>query len=135
MIKELIFGNNQIVFKSSGATPILFKQTFKEDVIIITRNLAKKREELKKIKDKESEDYINLALEVEEITTPLIQQLAFVMWVEGNFKGEEVYSQLTQPKYIDFLMKFEVSELVMRGAEILAIYNNNTITLSKLKNE
>lgn len=135
MIKEIAFGNNQITFKSSGATPILYKQTFKEDLIVLQKELAKKRDELQKIKNKDTDEYYSSAFDVKEVTETMIQQLAFIMWVEGNFKGEELFKQLTQVKYIEFLMMFDINDLLIKGADILAIYNNNSKTLSKPKNE
>lgn len=135
MIKEIAFGNNQITFKSSGATPILYKQTFKEDLIVLQKELAKKRDELQKIKNKDTDEYYSSAFDVKEVTETMIQQLAFIMWVEGNFKGDELFKQLTQVKYIEFLMMFDINDLLIKGADILAIYNNNSKTLSKPKNE
>ena len=139
MIKEIAFGNNLITFKSSGATPILYKQTFKEDLIVLQKELAKKRDELQKIKNKDTnkdtDEYYNSAFDVKEVTETMIQQLAFIMWVEGNFKDEELFKQLTQVKYIEFLMMFDINDLLIKGADILAIYNNNSKTLSKPKNE
>lgn len=116
----VILGDKNVELSASAATPYLYKQLFKSDLLI----------DIKKLRDS-SDDKI----EVAGTTIDLFQQLTYIMYLEANFKVEELYHRMNVQEYIRFLMDIDNNAIIQKAREILAIYNGNSKTLSEAKNE
>lgn len=139
-------GNNTYNLNCSAATPLLYKQLYKEDFIRTNqriRELNQKQEKiLKTLKAKnegadENElkriavsdpDYMEVTIQLNEIVEPMVQQLAYIMYLEGTFKIDEIYQRLDMKKYIEFLLSVGPDEFKTKGKLILNLYNKNNNT-------
>lgn len=139
-------GNNTYNLNCSAATPLLYKQLYKEDFIRTNqriRDLNQKQEKiLKTLKAKnegadENElkriavsdpDYMEVTIQLNEIVEPMVQQLAYIMYLEGTFKIDEIYQRLDMKKYIEFLLSVGPDEFKTKGKLILNLYNKNNNT-------
>lgn len=139
-------GNNTYNLNCSAATPLLYKQLYKEDFIRTNqriRELNQKQEKiLKTLKAKnegadENElkriavsdpDYMEVTIQLNEIVEPMVQQLAYIMYLEGTFKIDEIYQRLDMKKYVEFLLSVGPDEFKTKGKLILNLYNKNNNT-------
>lgn len=113
-------GDKEMEFKASAATPILYKQVFKSDLL----------KDIGTLKENKGDD-----TEKASQTIDIFQQLAFIMYLEGNCSADDIWSKLSQQEYIRFLMSVDNNAIVSNATVFLAIYNGNTKTLSESKNE
>ena len=118
MRKIINFGDEEMEFQCSAATPILYKMMFGEDLLVALSKPAKQ---------KEKEEQATLMNEI-------IQNLAYIMYVEANYKGKEIFSKLSEELFICWLIEFDPNDLTMHGKEFIELYNKGARTSSKSKN-
>ena len=118
-MKEIInIGGRDEYFKASAATVILYRQLFKTDLLKDIGGASKKENDIDKAND----------------ATDAIQQLAFIMWCEGNYKDDEIFQNLTLNKYIAWLLQIDPFELTRAGKKIIALWRGNFKSNSEIKN-
>lgn len=119
MVEKIKIGEKEMEFKSSAATPILYKKLYKEDLLVDLSSL-------KGIKDKYQQG---------AKMTELVDQLAYIMYAEANLSANELFMKLNLNDYIAWLMSIETAELEKNSASIIKLYQGNTSTTSTTKNE
>lgn len=118
-MKEIInIGGRDEYFKASAATAILYRQLFKTDLLTDIGDASKKDNDFDKANS----------------FTDAIQQLAFIMWCEGNFKGSELYQNLTTDKYIEWLLQIDALDLTAAAGQVIALWRGNFKSNSEIKN-
>lgn len=147
MRKTIEIGTQEMEFKASAATPLLYKHLFKEDIYTEEQKLIKKRAELKALKDKRekaqqegepvtyTDDELELAQKINEDGSELTRRIAYIMHLETQYNERTIWAELELPKYIAFLMKINGGDLSDKFSEIYGLYKSSTRGSSKPKNE
>lgn len=153
MKKTITLGEKEISFKSSAATNILFKRTFKEDITVLLQSYTKDMKELQAMQKKVSDlrsDETKTQAEVLEAMGELMQseiylkaasfqsdtlpKLAFIMYLEANETVENIFNKLNESQYLMWLMTIDQDDLSKVTAEVLTIWREGARTSSKPKN-
>lgn len=146
---EIELGNKTVKLNSSAATPLLYKQLFKEDFIRTQQNIRTKKEKLNKrlkaittgsespeelqaIVSSDAE-YLDIVLDLNDTVEPMVQQLTYIMYLEGTYSIDEIYKRLDQKSYIEFLLSVGPLTFKEKASDILAVYNANNGTDSTSK--
>lgn len=109
MFKEITAGEHTLTLRSSGLTPILFKQVFHKDIIQM----------LSEVND-----------ENVSVITDSAPELAYIM----NMQAEKAdLTQLSYEKYLEWVDQFEALDLPGRADEIVNVYISNQQTSAKPK--
>lgn len=119
MRQTITFDGKEVEFQSSGATPVLYKQCFKKDLLSDTS----------KLRDIKGDD-VEKGLSMLDI----VMQLSYIMYCEANYK--DVFNRLNQESYMKWLMElspnaFEDSEVNLKFVQL---WRGNTSGTSTLKN-
>ena len=115
MYADVKIGDKGIPMLSNAATAILYKQIFKQDLLVFMDRLGKASEAGKMI----------------EGANDVILQLAYVMATQAEKTG---FRDKNFETYIEWLCQFEPLEIEAAAADIFAVYKANTRTASKPKN-
>lgn len=122
MITSLYFENEELKLKSSAATPILFRQMFKVD-------LLKSIIQMKSIdKDSVMEDGEGLEF------LDFIKELAFIMNIEATVPSTEVFQKLNMENYLAFLLSFDEQMFTSNSAQIIKVWTGSSAGMSEQKN-
>lgn len=118
MRKTMLFDGKETEFSSSGATPILYKQCFKQD-------LLKTSIDLRNNKDKNDKELTML---------DMIKQLAYIMYCEANYK--DVFNRLTFESYVKWLMDLSPNAFddTDTNLAIIQLWRGNSAGTSEPKN-
>lgn len=128
MINSIYFENNELKLKSSAATPILYREMFKRDLIKTVMNLQSfrrptKEETEKAITDGEGFEFLDF-----------IKELAFVMNLEATVPVNEIFKRLTFSDYVSFLSSCDERIFTTNANEIITVWSNSQTTTSQAKN-
>ena len=153
MKKTITLSDREISFKSSAATNILFKRTFKEDITVLLQSYTKDMKELQAMQKKVSDlrsDETKTQAEVLEAMGELMQsevylkaasfqsdtlpKLAFIMYLEANETVENIFNKLNESQYLMWLMTISQEDLAKVTTEVLGIWRAGAQTTSKPKN-
>lgn len=153
MEKTIKLGDKDVALKSSAATNILYKRAFGEDILVMLSSYTKNLKELQRLKadvDKVKEDPNKSQEEILEVmqgmmnsdafkTTQLfanetLPKLAYIMYLEANFKMNEIFKALTEEKYLEWLLNFSQDDLLDVTGEVMNIWSAGAKTHSKPKN-
>jgi len=153
MEKVITINEKEIRFKSSAATNILYKRTFKDDVLVKITAYTKNLKELKNIqaritelKNDESKSKEEIASEMttlvqsdvmNELTafsSDILPRLAYIMYLEANEEQRTIFSKLNEEAYLGWLMEMDQDDLTSITGEIMAIWLAGAKTTSKPKN-
>ena len=120
MLRTIKVGNQEMDFKASAATPILYKKLFGTDLILELTKMTK-------LKTQE---------EQATVMSDLVSQMAYIMYCEASMSASELFTRLKFEGYIEWLSKFEnTNDILSKGAEFIALYQGNTKVNSEAKNE
>lgn len=153
MEKIITLGDKEMKFKSSAATNIFYKMVFGEDILLKFAEYAKnlkgiksaqaKIEELRNDATRPKEEVLNEMNELlnsdmfkssSEFQSETLPRLAFIMWLEGNYPGEQIMSKLNQEQYLFWLMTVDQDELFELVSPIMDLWQAGSKTHSKPKN-
>ena len=153
MEKVITINEKEIRFKSSAATNILYKRTFKDDVLVKITAYTKNLKELKNIqaritelKNDESKSKEEIASEMttlvqsdvmNELTafsSDILPRLAYIMYLEANEEQRTIFSKLNEEAYLGWLMEMDQDDLTSITGEIMTIWLAGAKTTSKPKN-
>lgn len=136
MITNISFRNSKVfTFQASAITPILYKKMFKSDLLMDLTKLSQFRAKLKTDDEaEEDEEMMNLKLEFLGFATEFFNQLAYIMYLQGNFKPDEIWRKLELTNFWEFISNFENNEILEQSETLIALYNGNIETTSELKN-
>jgi hypothetical protein len=153
MEKVITINEKEIRFKSSAATNILYKRTFKNDVLVKITAYTKNLKELKNIqaritelKNDESKSKEEIASEMttlvqsdvmNELTafsSDILPRLAYIMYLEANEEQRTIFSKLNEEAYLGWLMEMDQDDLTSITGEIMTIWLAGAKTTSKPKN-
>lgn len=117
MRKTILFDGKETEFQSSGATPVLYKQCFKQDLLATTMKLRES-------KTKEQE----LAM------LDMVMQLTYIMYCEANCK--DVFNRLTFESYMKWLMGLSPNafDFTETNLELIQLWRGTTAGTSEAKN-
>lgn len=103
MTKEIKVGARTIPFTANGATPLFYKQFFKNDLLKL------------------------ISVKGNDITigTENVPELAFIMAKQADGAN---FMQLTMDHYIEFLSRFEPMDITLAGDEIMRLYLGDLAT-------
>ena len=112
MIETIIVGNKSVEMRADGATPFLYKQAFKKDLIKIF-----------------SEAFQN---EDVEIVGDIGPELGFVM-AQQAASPDPLHVDLSQGTFFNWLSQFEPMDLINSAMDIINIYLSTYETDSTAK--
>ena len=153
MEKTINIGEREMTFKSSAATNILYKRTFKEDILVKLAEYTKNLKEMQILKDKvdalktvegksqeeilaelnaimQSEVYIS----TQTFASETLPKLAFIMYLEANEKIGTIFTKLNEENYLAWLLTIDQDELLTVTGEVMDIWQAGAKTHSKQKN-
>ncbi len=116
MIKSINIGGQDLLLASNGATPIRFKQIFKQDLMVA----------FSKIDTKEVDGAESLEL---------TEKLAFIMNKQATIKDKKEWTSISYDDFIEFTEGFEVFALAEAAEEIMNVYLGQAAGDSKPKKE
>ena len=152
MEKTIELNGKELKFKSSAATNILYKRTFKEDILVKLTSYTKNLKELKAMqakanalqtdtrpKEEIAEDLNNIiksdVLEaVSTFSSETLPKLAYVMYVEANESAATIFSKLNEEAYLVWLMGIDQDELLSVTGQVMDIWTAGARNQSKPKN-
>ena len=108
MYREITVGTQSIPMKANAATPIRYRNVFKQDVL----------NELQTVGDNYS------------IAIDTISRLAFIMAKAAD--GSDM-NKLNDDMYVEWLEQFETFDITNAAEEIVGLYVGNAETLSEVK--
>lgn len=107
MEKLIKIGNEEILFRSTGATPIIYRNAFHKDMLIDLQSIQRQ------ISDAPDEDWMG------SIDTTILFQMAYAM--SGAYQK--------QIDYYDWLDKFDLFDMVDALFDILSMWTESTVTI------
>ena len=153
MEKTIELSNKEMKFKSSAATNILYKRAFKEDILIKLTAYSKDIKEYKAIQAKVEALRADTSKSKEEIATEMaslmssdifdsiamfsnetLPKLAYIMYLEGNEKTENIFSSLSEDKFLAWLMTIDQDDLLTVTGQVMELWQNGAKGTSKPKN-
>lgn len=131
MRQTLKFNGVETEFSSSAATPILYKQVFKSDLLVQFAELSKKYKDEKKKKAEKKEKEVS---EIDLEFLDMVKKLTYIMRAEAV--GGSLFNTLTYDGFIKWLMSLEPNAFDdgVFNAQIVALWNGNTKSFSESKN-
>ena len=106
MIKSINIGGQELLLASNGATPIRFKQIFKQDLMVA----------FSKINTNEIDGAESLEL---------TEKLAFIMNKQATIKDKKEWTSISYDDFIEFTEGFEVFSLAEAAEEIEGAEQND----------
>lgn len=153
MEKTISINDKEFKFKSSAATNILYKKAFREDILVkLTkytkdlkelRNMQSRLTELRADKDRPQEEVLaemntimqsDIFISSKAFTEENLPKLAFIMYLEGNYKANDILQRLNEDSFILWMMSIEQSDILAMAGEIMTIWKAGAQTSSKPKN-
>ena len=150
MFRNILVNGNETKFQCSAATGILYKRLFGKSLpsemgklAEAGRNAQRINERLHILREKEDTDPQELIdllsedsslMELSAMTQEIVPQMAYIMWLEGNFVYREINQRLTMDSYIEWLTKYESNDIINISSEIFELWNGTNKTNSNLKN-
>lgn len=153
MEKKINIGDKEISLKSSAGTNILYKKAFGEDIIVKLSSYTKNLKELKSLKaevdkvkedpDKSDEELLETMnkmmnsdafIATQTFANETLPKLAYIMYLEANFKMNEIFKALTEEKYLEWLLNFSQDDLLDVTSEVMDLWGKGAKTHSKPKN-
>lgn len=153
MQKTIELSGNEMKFKSSAATNILYKKAFGEDILVKLAAYSKNLKELKNMQAKIAELRADQSRPQEEVLEDLnkimnsdvftssqkfssetLPRLAFIMWLEANETQQNILRKLNEDEYIVWLMGIDQDDLLAITGEVMALWQAGAKTNSKPKN-
>lgn len=107
-------GSVEVGMLANAASPVIYKQIFKEDFLKIMNELQ------------------TAGNEVEGVN--LFGKMGFVMAMQDSKRLEELMS-VSFNDYVKWLTQFEPNDLLMAAVDIATLYNKQETALSKEKKE
>lgn len=154
MEKTITYGDNgekSIRLKSSAATNILYKKTFREDVLLKlaeysknTKELMDMRKKVEEIRADESKPKEEVLAEMQtmlnseafaksqEFQNDTLPKLAYVMYLEANEK--DIFSKLNEEQYLFWLLGLNQEDLLTIVSPVIDIWQSGAKQNSKPKN-
>ena len=108
MYKTIMIGEKEVGVLANAASPILYKQIFKEDFL--------------------------LELQKKNVDVDAIVKISFVMAMQAEKKIEEL-TKLTVEDFLHWLEQFEPLDIYLHADELMEAYNKNTKSTSVPKKE
>lgn len=153
MKKVITLGDKEIAFKSSAATNILFKRTFREDITLLLQSYTKDMKELKvmqaKIADlradetKTQEEVLaamgelmqsEVFIKASSFQSETLPKLAFIMHLEATETVDNLFNKLNESEYLIWLMTIDQNDLSQVTSEVMDIWRAGAQVTSKPKN-
>lgn len=128
MIKSIYNNDTELKLKSSAATPILYRQMYKKDLIktvMSLKNLQKdtKEETAKALEFGDGFEFLDF-----------IKELAFIMNIEATTQGTEIFKVLTFENYVNFLTSYDEQIFTANAGDILGVWSGSQTGTSNSKN-
>lgn len=73
-------------------------------------------------------------MKISEMTSELAPQMAYIMWLEANKPQRELFKELNEESYINWLSNFDSTALTAISGDLFDLWNGTSKTYSKLKN-
>lgn len=108
MTKEIKIGGNTYAFTANGATPLFYKEFFKNDLLQLMQTKG----------------------ESITIATENIPELAFIMHKQAENAD---MMKLTRNDYIEFLSQFAPMDLTVSSKEIFMVYLGDSVQMVEPK--
>ena len=119
MEKDVVINGTTLHFKSTGATPIIYRNRYKRDMMVDMQKLAKEFEANKK--NKEADEGSNIPIHMLET----FERVAHIMHCQGDPE---------QPKdIVEWADQFEVFNIYEILPDILDLWQSNNQQLSTAK--
>jgi len=153
MEKTIKIGERELAFKSSAATNILYKRTFKEDILIKLSEYTKSLKEMKGLQEKinalrddatKTQDEVlaelnsimqsDVYVSTQTFASETLPKLAFIMYLEANEKIGTIFTKLNEENYLAWLMTINQDELLTVTGEVMDIWQAGARTHSNPKN-
>lgn len=136
MINSIYFENNELKLKSSAATPILYREMFKKDLIKTVMAFQTIKDSLPAEGEEQKDDEkVKAFLETNGLEfLDFLKELAFIMNLEATVPATDIFSKLNFTQYVVFLSSYDEQIFYKNSSEIMSVYNASTKTASKSKN-
>lgn len=115
MLKEIIVGEKPLLMMSNGATPIRYKMTFKNDLMVELNQMSNGKKDEAEVID-------------------LVGRLAYVMATQATGDRTQI-AALSFDNYINWLEGFGSMDFLKASKEIINLYLGQTEGTSKPKKE
>ena len=148
MYKTIEIEGKNVDFKCTAGTQFNYKRLFGKSLMDefvkrtkLLREMEKAQKKAEELKEKNDTDaYIDFladdtsAQDLIAFTTELIPQLAFVMYLEANYETREVYRNLNQEAFYEWLCNYDANTLLAHAGDFIGLWSGSNKTYSKLKN-
>ena len=151
MYRTITYNGKEYRFKASGATKILYKRLFgvspddyfmdraevmndpitRKNAEIVQKNGGKGEEaDAAALELMKNPDYVKTTMSFYDFA----QQYAYITFCEANFEPTRIVPELTDDKYVAWLMQFDESFFRTHAVEFQKLYQTNIKADSESKN-
>lgn len=119
MRKDVKIGDKTIAMTCNAASPVIYRQVFKQDLLVFLQGMLKARQKKQ---------------ELPEGTSEMFGCLAYIMAKQAEKTTAECFRELSFDDYLEWLTGFAPLEIEQAGPDIMNLYYATENTTSKAKN-
>lgn len=116
MLSSVNIGGKELQLLANAATPYLFKQTFKADLMKMFVGVSA---------DSDIEEQIGI--------TSILPQMAFIMSKQADGLKPSEFMKLKEDDFYDWLVDYEAMDFAVNASPIIEAYMGNQMTTSNAK--
>lgn len=119
MRQEIKIGDKTIAMTCNAASPVIYRQVFKQDLLVFLQGMIKARQESDALP---------------EGTSEMFSRLAYVMAMQAEKNTGDCFRSLSFDGYLEWLTDFAPLDIEQAGPDIMNLYYATENTTSKAKN-
>ena len=119
MRKDVKIGDKTIAMTCNAASPVIYRQVFKQDLLVFLQGMIKARTKTNELPDGTGE---------------MFSRLAYIMAMQAEKTTAECFRELSVDGWLEWLTEFAPLEIEQAGPDIMNLYYATESTTSKAKN-